>query len=355
MTAELDQDRAGDTDISNPFFSKREKEFRRWARENPHLVYEAHPDSLQEGFEYFFTTRADKLPAERPSVRRIGMFQERGLPKRAIPSIMRTFFNIMRGINASWNETNKYLDHLEHQPFEPQPELWSELSEWVGTRWDDVILGFTELPSQMIFKGKSTLFKYAIVVGQEMKKDKIDYAPDYRAGKEVMRVYGSLGLVVNDIAKWLRKKGVRCQSNHPLGGLTNTTTLAGKAGMGWQGMNGLLITPKFGQRIRLAPVFVEHKYFEYTDNRDHDWIENYCKLCRRCEKECPQQAIYSEKIVRMVDVPGIGQWKTCIDRDKCFDFFWKTLGCSVCVKVCPFSKSEAAYDRLKAVGEKNRT
>ncbi|MFX1483707.1 MAG: 4Fe-4S binding protein [Promethearchaeota archaeon] len=344
--------RPEDSAGSNPFFSEQEKQFRRWAREHPDLVYEAYPDSLQEGFEYFFTTRTERMPRERPSLRRIGMFQERGMPKRAIPSMIRTFLNIMRGMSQSWNETNKYLDDLEPYPFEPQPELWSELSEWVGTKWDDVILGFTELPQQMIFKGKSTLFKYAIVVGQEMKKKPIDYAPEYKAGKEVMRVYASLGLVVNDIAKWLRKRGVRCQSNHPLGGLTNTPSLAGKAGMGWIGQNGLLITREYGPRLRLAPVLVEHPYFDYTDNLDHVWIEEYCKLCMRCVGECPAQAIYEVKQVRMEDVPGIGQWKTCIDRDKCFDFFWKTMGCSVCLKVCPFSKAGDTYDRLKEIVEK---
>lgn len=337
-----------DIDISNPFFSRVEREFRRWARDHPEQVYSAPPDALQEGFEYFFTTRADKMPDGGPSIRRVGMLGERGMPRRAMPALMRTMLTIMRGMSISWKETNKYLDDLEHMPFEPKPELWSELSEWVGRKWNDVILGFTELPEQMIFKGKSTLFKYALVVGQEMKKKEIDYAPGYQAGKEVMRVYGSLGIVVNDIAHWLRKRGVRCQSNHPLGGLTNTTSLAGKAGMGWQGHNGLLITPEYGQRVRLAPVFVEHKYFEYTDNRNHDWIEEYCELCNRCEKECPQQAIYSDKVVRIEDVPGVGSLKTCIDRDLCFDFFWKTMGCSVCVKVCPFSKSGDTYERLRA-------
>ncbi len=96
---------------------------------------------------------------------------------------------------------------------------------------------------------------------QEMDKEKIDLAPDLRAGEEVMKVYNTLGLAVNDIARWLRDKhDIRCQSNHPLGGLVNT----------------------------------------------------------------------------------INQTITCIDRIKCFPQFSKTLGCSICIKVCPFSKVMAA-------------
>ncbi len=350
----LDQEKQREEDElpNSPFYSKQEREYLRWTLDHQDEVYSAHPESLQEGFEYFFTTRSDTLPQERPSIRKVGMLGERGMPKRVMPAMMKTMLTIFRGMSSSWKETNKYLDDLSPTPFEPKPKLWNELVDFVQDKWDDVIIAFTELPEQMIFRGKSTLFKYAIVVGQEMKKDKIDHAPEYQAGKEVMRVYGSLGIVVNDIAKWLRKKGIRCQSNHPLGGLTNTTSLAAKAGMGWQGRNGLLITPEYGQRIRLAPVFLEHKYFEYTDNRNHDWIEEYCEMCKRCERECPQQAIYSEKIVRMTGVPGVDSWRTCIDRDLCFDYFWKTMGCSVCVKVCPFSRAGDTYSKLRALVER---
>ena len=343
-----------ETEGGNPFFSKQEKKFRLWAKDNPDLVQSSPPDSLQEGFEYFFTIMADKMGGG-PSIRRIGMLGERGMPKRAMPALARTMLTILRGMNASWKEVDKMIENWAPIPFEPKLELWDELNEFVKSKWDDVFIGFTELPSEMIFKGKYTLFKYAIVVAQEMKKDKIDKAPEYQAGKEVMRVYGSLGIVVNDIANWLRKKGIRCQSNHPLGGLTNTTSLAGKAGMGWQGMNGLLITPQYGQRVRLAPVFIEHPYFDYTDNLDHVWIEEYCELCRRCEKECPQKAIYIEKVVRIKNVPGIGKMSTCIDRDLCFEYFWKTMGCSVCVKVCPFSRAGDTYEKLRQVVERYRS
>ena len=103
-----------------------------------------------------------------------------------------------------------------------------------------------------------------------------------------MKIYNTLGLAVNDIARWLRDKhDIRCQSNHPLGGLVNIPPLAGKAGLGWRGHDGMLITPQFGQRQRIAPIFLQDKLFEFTDNNDHTWIEEYCKSCRRCEKVCP--------------------------------------------------------------------
>ena len=94
--------------------------------------------------------------------------------------------------------------------------------------------------------------------------------------------------------------------------------------MGWQGLDGLCITPQYGKRLQIAPIFIQRKFFEYTDNDDHQWIESYCKSCRRCQKNCPTQAIYGEKIISNESIPDLVT-KTCIDRIKCFLQFSKTL------------------------------
>ena len=343
----------------NPFaFSKKERHYLERGEEHPNLVYQAPANSVKEGFEYLFETRPDLDPFNRndpTTANPLNRLRRMGMPLRAMGSMIKIMRNIQKGSSQSWKDIESYFNELDPLPFEPKPRLWNDLNNFVMKTWDDVGVGFTELPRQMIFQGKFTLFRYALVVTQEMKKDKIDYAPGFQAGQEVMRVYGSLGLVVNQIARWLRKKGVRCQSNHPMGGLVNTPSLAGKAGMGWQGRSGLLISPEFGPRVRLAPVFIEHKYFEFTDNRLHDWIEEYCELCQRCEKECIAQAIYSKKVVNIDKVPGVGAIRTCIDRENCFEYFRKTMGCSICVKVCPFSNGGNTWEKLKAVVEKRQT
>ena len=239
------------------------------------------------------------------------------------------------------------LRHLDDQTSSINNDHWEELNQYAVRKWDIFKIGFTELPTELIFKDKMVLFRYALVCIQEMKKEKIDQAPLSVAGREVMRVYATLGQAVNGIARWLRKKGIRCQSNHPLGGLVCTPPLAGKAGMGWQGRHGMLITPEFGPRQRIAPIFIEKKIFEYTDNLDHIWIEKQCKTCRMCQKSCPSEAIQEEKRIDIDNVPGIGAMRTCIDREKCFPYFLKTAGCSICIKVCPFSSGESTYKKLK--------
>jgi len=332
--------------------SEKEAHYLERGKEHPELIYPAHPDSVQQGFEYLYAARKDLRPSSGQQSDKANSARHMGMPTQAVASMIKIMSNIQKESSQSWEDIEPYFEELEPAPFEPKPGLWDGLNRFVKKKWSDVRIGFTELPRQMIFRGKYTLFRYALVASQEMKKDKIAYAPEFPAGQEVMRVYASLGLVANEIARWLRKQGLRCQSNHPMGGITNMPSLAGKAGMGWQGSCGLLITPEYGPRVRLAPVFIEHKCFEFTDNRDHDWIEEYCELCQLCEQLCPVQAINSEKVVRIDNVPGVGAMRTCIDRESCFEYFQRTMGCSVCVKVCPFSNGGETYHRLKSVVQK---
>lgn len=330
-----------------PDFRKYEQRYLEWGKAHPESIYAAAPDSIDGGFNRPPPDRDSNPPDERPPARPHGQ-------NPPPPEMMKTMQEMQTGMRRAWEDIEPYYDNPEIQPFEPKPNLWEDLLKFVADNWDDVNIGFTELPRQMIFRDKFTLFKYALVVSQEMKKDKINLAPGTEAGQEVMRVYSSLGLVVNDIARWLRQQGERCQSNHPMGGLVNTPSLGGKAGMGWQGRSGILITPQYGPRVRLAPVFIEHQVFDFTDNRNHDWIEKHCAGCGICARECPGQAIYSEKRINIDGVPGIGALRTCIDRGKCMGPFSQTQGCSVCIKVCPFSQGDGTYARLKTAVE-NKT
>ena len=227
--------------------------------------------------------------------------------------------------------------------------LWKELTIYAREKWGIQKFGFTEIPRDIVLQGRHVLYKYALVFIEEMRKDRIDDAPHALAGYETMRAYNHLGQAVLDISSWLRKKGIRCQPNHPLGGLVSYVPLAGKAGLGWQGMNGLLITSEFGQRQRIAPIYIEHPIFTFTDKDPEQffWIEKYCESCKRCQRECPTDAIQETKKVYNDQIETIGRLSRCLDPIKCHPQFSKFGGCSICVKVCPFSKSNGIYQNIK--------
>ena len=108
-------------------------------------------------------------------------------------------------------------------------------------------------------------------------------------------------------------------------------TLATLAGLGWIGKSTLLITPKFGPRIRLGALLTD---MPLTINTPVD--QSKCGDCRVCSDACPVGAIkgnlWSQTTPR----------KVLIEVSRCYNYLWSkksTLGrrmeCAICLKVCP--------------------
>ena len=112
---------------------------------------------------------------------------------------------------------------------------------------------------------------------------------------------------------------------------------ATRSGIGWIGKTDLLVTLRFGPRVRLASILT-------TVNISHIGVpldESQCGSCNICVNHCPAQA-------------ATGQlWTTSVDRDvfydpfKCRDYCRKISAerikkgitiCGICVSVCPKGK-----------------
>ncbi len=348
----------------SPSKSKYETIFLEILEKHKDRAFLAEENAPQEGFEYFASETYRNKTGKKGNLFTDKFF---ATPLKNIPRLLKIMVKNVKGIfgarKKSFTDISGYLSELEatghindgedkYLESYPNSDIWRSLSDYSMEKWH-ITFGFTEVPVELIFKNKAILFKYALVAIQEMDKEKINTAPEIDAGEEVLAVYNSLGLAVNDIARWLRKKfGIRCQANHPLGGLVNTVPLAVKAGMGWCGSNGLLITPEYGQRQRIAPIFIESPIFEFTDSDKHRWIEEYCTHCQRCQKACPTEAILKQKIINTGQIKGLGPVRTSIEREKCYPYFNETLGCSICVKVCPFSRANGTYEHLEKLMQK---
>jgi epoxyqueuosine reductase QueG len=200
-------------------------------------------------------------------------------------------------------------------------------------------IGYAKLPADLIFEGFGVLFDKTIVLAMEMNREKIEKAPSQETFEMIHETYDELGIAANRIVGFLRERGFAAHAGHPLGGLTLYPPLAQMAGIGWIGKHGLLITPEFGPRVRLAAVYTNIENLPFSEANPHEWIEEYCEKCGLCMKMCPADAIYQNP---KVDENG---HETHIQTNLCFEYFAENYGCSVCIKVCPFSK--VPYAKLK--------
>ncbi|BCR36400.1 4Fe-4S dicluster domain-containing protein [Mariniplasma anaerobium] len=199
--------------------------------------------------------------------------------------------------------------------------------------------GVAKVEKEMIFSNHAVLYDQAIVFSLEMDKVAIEKAPHKDAGHEVEKSYYKLGKIVNKVANYMRSLGYRVQASPPDGGDVNFVTLAKAANLGEIGNIGILISKVVGPRQRLAAIFTDASVSELDVNskEDYSWINDFCIKCQQCVRTCPSQAIFENASKDNLDKR--------IDYKKCALPYGTTQGCSICIKVCPFSIH--GYDRIK--------
>ena len=104
----------------------------------------------------------------------------------------------------------------------------------------------------------------------------------------------------------------------------------------------MLISPFNGACQRIAPVFTNLKLPVERSN-PHKWVPDFCEDCGKCIKACPPNAIREEP------VPTKAGHYSCVETGKCLLYLVTHLGCSICLRVCPFTAK--GYDRIKRTME----
>ena len=111
--------------------------------------------------------------------------------------------------------------------------------------------------------------------------------------------------------------------------------LGQKAGLGWIGQSGLLITPELGPRQKISAIFVSIANLPIKENNEHSWITDYCEKCGKCIKACPEKALIEKEVCCGGKETEFVQ-KLCIGCSE---------GCTYCIEGCPFDQKE--YTHIK--------
>jgi epoxyqueuosine reductase QueG/predicted GNAT family acetyltransferase len=118
-------------------------------------------------------------------------------------------------------------------------------------------------------------------------------------------------------------------------------TVATRAGLGWIGKSGLLITKEYGSAVRLASVLTDAELETGTPTD-----ASHCGDCRQCVAHCPAQAITGR------------DWELGLSREHiysagaCFRMARQFAGrtgikatiCGICINACPWTQRYLARE-----------
>ncbi len=194
--------------------------------------------------------------------------------------------------------------------------------------------------------------RYAVVIGIEMDYANVKVSPTCISRASAGLAYSQMAFVAASLAQFIRDLGYTAL---PSGNDTGIDIpIAMDAGMGELGRNGLLVTPEFGPRLRIAKVLTD---LPLAPDSPLDFgVARFCELCQKCARYCPSQAIShgerTDKPLNISTSPGVLKWP--IDAEKCLGF-WARNGtsCCNCIRVCPFNKPPGLLHNLVRWGVKN--
>ncbi|MCC7559253.1 MAG: arsenite methyltransferase [Methanobacterium sp.] len=197
-----------------------------------------------------------------------------------------------------------------------------------------VSIGYTQVTPELI-NTEEPVYPNAIVLTLEMGKDIITTPPGPEAQKLNDATYEKLGNITYALSDFIRSNGFATQVAHPYGSMVGFSQLGEKAGLGWIGQSGLLISPELGPRQKISAIFTTIQNLPLTNDENHSWISDYCEKCGKCIKACPEKALI--------------EIETCCGG-KTIEFIQKrcigcSQGCTYCIEDCPFD--EKGYQHVK--------
>jgi epoxyqueuosine reductase len=229
------------------------------------------------------------------------------------------------------------------------PQILTQRIKKVGKFFGADLVGVCELDRRWIYSHSYNMktqeygpvqipqdCKYAIVLAVEMDYEAMKCSPNFIQGAAGGLGYSAEAFAAGLLAQFVRALGYKAlpQGNDTSCGIP----IAIDAGLGELSRSGLLITPKFGPRVRIAKIFTDLPL--RPDGPIEFGVWDFCRICRKCVDYCPSKAIIAGEptadVHNISNRYGLLRWP--VNAEKCIGFWAAQGSCSNCIRVCPFNK-----------------
>jgi reductive dehalogenase len=172
-------------------------------------------------------------------------------------------------------------------------------------------------------------------------------APKLPVTLESSKEYVEAAKIALQLAYYIRSLGYDARAHIDGNYLVIAPLVAASAGLGEIGRMGILMTEKYGPRVRLGVVTTDMPLVE--DQPVDLGMQDFCRICRKCSQNCPSGAISEGE---KTEDRGVLKWK--VNQEKCY-WFWRKVGtdCAICMNTCPYSKPDTPVHRLMRFSIRN--
>ena len=207
----------------------------------------------------------------------------------------------------------------------------------IFSEYPDIIYGFTDISYCSYKESYRSALVFAVPYGEQLTRDTYE---EERFEQGIQIAKGRLEIIVDEIEQNLKKHHVKywippvAQENETeLRALFSFKTAAAHAGIGWFGKNDVIITDRYGPRVRLSAILIDEVFIygqPFTSGKCPD-------DCTRCFDICPCKALKNQQWTIEKDRSEIIDYQKC---NRMRSAFIKKLGrknaCGLCMAVCPF-------------------
>lgn len=160
-----------------------------------------------------------------------------------------------------------------------------------------------------------------------------------RFDKSILNAKAKLETILKDIETTLQEEGIKYyipmvaqQNEEDLLAEFSFKYAAVNAGLGWIGKNDVLITEKYGPRVRLSVVLIDYPF-----EPGNKITESRCASCRKCVDICPHKALTGLDWDINARRNDIIDYHLCnLKRSKYIEKHGRKSSCGLCMVVCPY-------------------
>jgi epoxyqueuosine reductase len=222
------------------------------------------------------------------------------------------------------------------------PALLSSRIKTYAAYLGAALVGITRINEEthLPFEGPEIGHAFAVAFAFPSGYGMVASAPSPDAMLDGWKTYGFTAFISVHLAAFIRSLGYPALGHHVrsharVGRALCMVPIAIDAGLGELGRNGVLITRRFGPRVRIGVVTTSAPLI--PDKPERLGVDEFCAVCSKCCRHCPTKAIGPEK----EDVRGVVKWK--VDGEKCIQSCVIQHECNICFRVCPWNREDTWY------------